>query len=122
MLGGGMRQSGILAAAGLHALEHHVARLAEDHRNAALLADLLRGIPELAVDGPHTNMVFVRIPADQIVPLAAFLKEWDILIMASARGRLVTHLGIDAAAIQQTAAAFLAFFHRQGGAGQAGQG
>ena len=63
MLGGGMRQSGILAAAGLYALEHQVARLADDHRNAQLLADLLRGNPALTVDGPHTNMVFVRLRA-----------------------------------------------------------
>ncbi|MES2708876.1 MAG: low-specificity L-threonine aldolase [Verrucomicrobiota bacterium] len=110
MLGGGMRQSGILAAAGLHALEHHVARLAEDHRNAALLAELLRAIPGLTVDGPRTNMVFVSIPPEKIIPLSVFLKERGILIMTSPRGRLVTHLGIKTAAIHQTGEAFRAFF------------
>lgn len=109
MLGGGMRQSGILAAAGLHALEHHVARLAEDHRNARLLADLLRGIPGLTVEGPHTCMVFVRPPAEQAAALTAFLKERGILTMAYAHGRLVMHLGIETAAVHQVAEAFAAF-------------
>ncbi len=110
MLGGGMRQSGILAAAGLYALEHHVARLAEDHRNAQLLAELLRAIPALTVDGPHTNMVFVRIPEDKTASLAAFLKKRQILIMTSPRGRLVTHLGLNEADIREAGAAFAAYF------------
>ena len=110
MLGGGMRQSGILAAAGLYALEHHVARLAEDHHHARLLADQLRDIPRLSVDGPHTNMVFVRIPPEKITFLASFLRERAILIMASPRGRLVTHLGIDADAVNRVTEAFLEFF------------
>ena len=110
MLGGGMRQSGILAAAGLYALEHHVARLAEDHRNARLLAELLAAIPGPAVDGPHTNMVFVRIPPERTAALAAFLKERNILVMASPRGRLVIHQGIDPGAIHEVADAFAAFF------------
>ena len=113
MLGGGMRQSGILAAAGLYALEHHVARLAEDHRNAQVLADLLNGIPEMTVSGPHTNMVFVRIPHADIAPLAAFLKERGILILDSTRGRLVTHLGMDAGAIKEVGAAFHTYFTRR---------
>jgi threonine aldolase len=112
MLGGGMRQSGILAAAGLHALEHHVARLAEDHHHAKLLAERLKGIPELSegVDGPHTNMVFVQVPQDKISELAQFLNERHILIYPSARLRLVTHLGLDTNAIQQVGEAFAAFF------------
>ena len=110
MLGGGLRQSGILAAAGLHALQHHVLRLADDHHHASLLAQLLRAIPGLTVDGPHTNMVFVSLPPDQAAPLAAFLKQRHILIAPSPRLRLVTHLGLDAPAIQETAAAFAAFF------------
>ena len=89
-----------------------MARLAEDHRNAGLLADLLRNIPGLTVDGPHTNMVFVRIPAEQIAPLAAYLKSRNILIMASPRGRLVTHLGMDSGAIHEVGEAFAAFFHQ----------
>lgn len=110
MLGGGMRQSGILAAAGLHALEYHVARLADDHRHAAMLAEGLRGIPGLTVNGPHTNMVFVRIEPARVAPLAAFLKERGILIMASPRGRLVTHLGLSQADIEAVIGAFFQFF------------
>ncbi len=112
MLGGGMRQSGILAAAGLHALEHHVARLAEDHRHAALLTELLKAIPALdgSVEGPHTNILFVKIPHEKLASLTAFLKARDILIFPSVRLRLVTHLGIDADGIERTAAAFAEFF------------
>jgi len=110
MLGGGMRQAGLLAAAGRHALEHHVARLAEDHHHASLLATHLRGIPALTVDGPHTNMVFVRIPDGALAPLSAFLKAQGILISPSPRLRLVTHLGISTAGIHQTGEAFAAFF------------
>ena len=57
-----MRQSGILAAAGLYALEHHVPRLAEDHANAHLLAEGLADVPGFAVEMPmETNMVFVNV-------------------------------------------------------------
>lgn len=64
MLGGGMRQVGVLAAAALHALEHHVERLAEDHRQARALAEALVGVPGLKVDPAtvHSNMVFVGFP------------------------------------------------------------
>lgn len=112
MLGGGLRQAGLLAAAGLHALEHHVARLAEDHHHASLLATHLRGIPALTVEGPYTNMVFVRIPGEALAPLTAFLKEQGILIFPSPRLRLVTHLGISTAGIHQTGEAFAAFFRQ----------
>ena len=105
-----MRQSGILAAAGLHALRHHIDRLADDHHHAGLLAGRLRSIPGLSVDGPHTNMVFVRIPAESLAALAAFLKQRDILIFPSLRLRLVTHLGIRAADVDCAGAAFEAFF------------
>ncbi len=110
MLGGGMRQSGLLAAAGLHALEHHVARLAEDHERARVLAERLRGIPGLSVEGPHTNMVFVRMPPERLAALTAFLKERGILIFPSARLRLVTHLGLGAADIEAAGEAFAAYF------------
>src|SRR5690606_31296849 len=59
MLGGGMRQAGILAAAGLHALDHHVARLAEDHARATRLAEGLAAYPALRVTSPDTNIVWV---------------------------------------------------------------
>ncbi|MDF2799949.1 MAG: low-specificity L-threonine aldolase, partial [Devosia sp.] len=63
MLGGGMRQSGILAAAGLYALEHNVERLAEDHRRARRLAEGLAGFDGLSVPMPDTNIIFVRAEA-----------------------------------------------------------
>ncbi|MBL8510915.1 MAG: low-specificity L-threonine aldolase, partial [Betaproteobacteria bacterium] len=62
MLGGGMRQAGVLAAAGLYALDHHIDRLADDHAHADYLAKRLREIPALTVAAPETNIVFVDIP------------------------------------------------------------
>ncbi len=113
MLGGSLRQAGVLAAAGIFALEHHVARLAEDHANAQRLADGLRGIEELSVDGPHTNMVFVTVPAASVGALEAFLHGHGILVLArSPTVRLVTHLDVDAAGIERAVAAFRAFFAR----------
>src|SRR4030095_1213322 len=64
MLGGGMRQAGVLAAAGRHAIAHHIERLAEDHENAALLATGLAKHKKLNVSMPQTNMVFVDANAD----------------------------------------------------------
>src|SRR5271170_3435531 len=69
-LGGGMRQAGVLAAAGLYALEHHVPRLALDHANAAYCADGLRAL-DLQVEPPQTNMVYVDIPVQQVEGLKA---------------------------------------------------
>jgi threonine aldolase len=113
MLGGGLRQAGVLAAAGIHALEHNVARLADDHANARRLADGLRGIEELTIDGPHTNMVFVTVPAARLPSLETFLRQRGILILGrSTTLRLVTHLDVDAAGIDRAAAAFGAFFAR----------
>ncbi len=110
MLGGGMRQSGVLAAAGRYALDHHIANLATDHRNARLLAELLRKVPNLIVDGPHTNMVFVRLSKNQASALTDFLKTRGILILPSVRGRLVLHSGMDPANVHAVAEALAAFF------------
>lgn len=113
MLGGGLRQAGVLAAAGIYALEHHVARLADDHANARRLADRLRPIDALAVDGPHTNMLFVTVPEHSLAALQAFLRGHGILIMArSPTVRLVTHLDVGAAGVDRAAAAFGEFFAR----------
>jgi threonine aldolase len=113
MLGGAMRQAGVLAAAGLYALEHHVARLADDHANAQRLADGLRAIDALAVDGPYTNMLFVTVPADRLAALGAFMAERGIVLLARAPTlRLVTHLDVDAAGIARAVDAFKAFFAR----------
>ena len=114
MLGGAMRQSGVLAAAGLYALEHNVARLAEDHANAQRLADGLRAIDSLSIEGPHTNMVFVTLPPDRAQALGHFLSERGILILGRSPAlRLVTHLDVDAAAIERVIAAFKEFFARR---------
>ena len=108
MLGGGMRQSGILAAAGIHALQHHVDRLAEDHANARLLADGLADIEGIEVPPVQTNMVFATVAEHKVAGLAEHLRAQDILILAPKAGalRLVTHLDLDADAIRTTVAAF----------------
>ena len=97
VVGGGMRQAGILAAAGIHALEHHVERLADDHANAARLAELAAArFPGHVAQ--HTNMVFVDLPADELAGLAATLREHDIVIRG---GRWVVHLDITADDIER---------------------
>jgi threonine aldolase len=116
MLGGSLRQAGVLAAAGLYALENNVARLVEDHANAQRLADGLRAIQELAVDGPHTNMVFVRVPDQRVAALAAWLRERGIIVLPYSPMRLVTHLDVDRAGIERAITGFVEFFaSRKGG-------
>jgi threonine aldolase len=115
MLGGAMRQAGVLAAAGLYALQHNVARLAQDHENAQRLAAGLRRIDALCVDGPYTNMVFVTVPEDRVAALAAFLRGRGILTLArSPTLRLVTHLDIDGAGVERALDAFAQFFTQRG--------
>ncbi|MBN7121688.1 low-specificity L-threonine aldolase [Erwinia billingiae] len=108
MTGGAMRQSGILAAAGLYALEHNVARLQDDHDNAAWLAEQLKAIG-VDVSRQDTNMVFVRLPDAQIEPLKAWMKQKNILISTGAVTRLVTHLDIDRHALETLVAQWKAF-------------
>jgi threonine aldolase len=110
--GGGWRQAGILAAAGLYALDHHVERLAEDHARAARLAEGLGAIPGVALLGRHTNMVFVDVPAARLRELDAHLREARIRISIGYLPtlRLVTHLDVDDAGIERTIAAFRRFF------------
>lgn len=102
LLGGGMRQAGVIAAAGIVALESMVERLSEDHRRARLLAEGLKEIPgiELTKGSPNTNMVFFRLTPDASltqVELIASLKERGFLTMAPGKGeiRLVTHHDIN---------------------------
>ena len=104
ILGGAMRQAGIIAAAGLYALEHNVARLAEDHANAERLA---QGLREAGYDAepPQTNMVFVKAPPG----LADHLVNNEILVLAGPRLRLVTHLDVDGAAIERALRAIRSF-------------
>ncbi len=96
MLGGGMRQAGILAAAGLYALEHHVERLAEDHENARLLAGELAKITEVKVEPVETNIVVFELTKTPAEKLVTELRKRNILAMAIGlrRIRLVTHLDV----------------------------
>jgi threonine aldolase len=107
MVGGGMRQAGILAAAGLYALEHHVERLADDHANAAFLA---RGLSELdySVEPVQTNMVYVRID-ERAAALKGFCAKRGIRLSAAPRLRMVTHMDVSRDQIEQVIAAFAEF-------------
>jgi threonine aldolase len=104
-LGGGMRQAGVLAAAGLYALEHHVNRLVEDHENAEDLAAGLRRLG-LAVEPPQTNIVFVDIPGEHVGMLRAHLAERGILASIAPLTRLATHLDTPRAKIEAVLQAF----------------
>lgn len=97
MVGGGMRQSGVLAAAGIYALENHVERLVEDHTNATRLAEGLADFGEVEV---ATNMVFVRFPPEKLDALAARFGERGIRVLPGERMRLVTHLDVSAADVE----------------------
>lgn len=107
MLGGGMRQAGIMAAAMSYALDHHVARLAEDHVNAQRLAEGLSDIEGLYVEPAQTNMVYVNFASPEHAQrVSQQLMQQGILTATSQRMRLVTHLDIDAAAIERVISAF----------------
>ncbi|HUQ74722.1 MAG TPA: low-specificity L-threonine aldolase [Burkholderiales bacterium] len=108
MLGGAMRQAGVIAAAGLYALENNVARLATDHRNAERLAQGLRKL-DLAVE-QHTNMVFVTLPSPRVTALGEHLKQRGVLVLPAPRMRLVTHLDVDERGIERAIGAFAEFF------------
>lgn len=108
MTGGGMRQAGILAAAGLYAFEHNVTRLKEDHDNARWLAEQLAAIG-VEVRRQDTNMVFVRLPAEQVEPLKRYMQQHDILISTGPVTRLVTHLDVDRHALEQLVAHWKGF-------------
>lgn len=121
MLGGGMRQAGMIAAGGLHALEHHVDRLAEDHDNAQRLA---QGLAELgrrhggiALDPPQTNILFVRIDDAIAEPFAAHLAAHGVRTTGSTGRygaglvqRWVTHLDVSRADVDTALAVAAGFF------------
>lgn len=96
VLGGGMRQAGMLAAAGQYALENNISRLKDDHANARYLAKCLSSLEGFNVDMSNTtNMVYASCDEDfNIVDIAAKLKQQGVLISPSKQLRLVTHLGI----------------------------
>ena len=109
MFGGGMRQAGILAAAGLYALDHHIERLAEDHFRARQLAEGLVGTTgiDLNINSVQTNMVYIKTEdlADNIVKFLA-AELIDVLAIGTHLIRMVTHLHIDDEGIERTLNAF----------------
>lgn len=107
MVGGGMRQAGVLAAAGLYALEHNVQRLADDHANAQFLAEGLREAG-YDVEAVHTNMVYVQM-GDQAEAIKAFAATRGIKLSAAARLRMVTHMDVNRGQIEQVIATFVEF-------------
>jgi threonine aldolase len=112
MLGGGMRQAGVLAAAGLVALDAHVERLAEDHDNALRLAEGLAGIDALDVDPSlvQTNMVFAGVRMGDAAQFSQALGEQNIRVPAVSPMRLVTHLDVRAQHIDRVVEAARRFF------------
>jgi threonine aldolase len=115
VLGGGMRQIGYLAAAGIYALEHNIERLAEDHQNARILADGIRQMKglKLIYDPPQTNMVYFDVvPPHRGSELSRLLRQEGILIDApdGTPFRAVTHLGVSRAGIERTVQALRTHF------------
>jgi threonine aldolase len=104
MAGGGLRQAGILAAAVLHALDHHIERLAEDHANARRLADGLQGLPGVAVTPPQTNIVFVDLAPERAAGAVERLRAAGVLCTGLYKLRLVTHLDVSSADIDRAIA------------------
>jgi threonine aldolase len=109
MVGGGLRQVGVLAAAVDHALTHHVQRLAEDHALAARLAQGLDGLPGLSVKKPQTNIVFVDVADGRGEALLAHLRARGVLATGLIGLRFVTHLDVDAAGVDRAIAAVREF-------------
>jgi threonine aldolase len=110
MLGGGMRQAGVIAAAAQYALEHNVERLAEDHDNAAALSSGLAQIEQLSVTAPQTNIFYVEIPETAVAGLRDALAREGIRASIGAHTRLVTHLDVSRADVDKVVAVFKAYF------------
>jgi len=110
MAGGGMRQAGLLAAAALYALDHHVDRLVDDHALAHRLADGFGDITGLRVTPPQTNIVFATVEGGLAPALLAHLRSRGVLATGLIGLRFVTHLDVDAAGIDHAIAATREFF------------
>jgi threonine aldolase len=105
ILGGGLRQAGVLAAAALHALDHHVDRFADDHARARRLAEGLAGLPGVAVTPPDTNIVFLDLaPSIDGAVVVRRAADQGVLLTGGQRLRLVTHLQVDGADIDRATA------------------
>ena len=114
MLGGGMRQAGLLAAGALHALDHHVDRLAIDHANAKRLADGLARIPGITVVAPDTNIVFANVSGGRTAALLDHLTSRGVLATGLIGLRFVTHLDVGAEGIDRAVAATAEFIDTAG--------
>ena len=116
MIGGGMRQGGVVAAAGRYALEHNIDRLADDHANASLLADGLtrasRG--QLRIEAPQTNILWVELSPTIIERFTAHLKAHGILVSAAyGKQRWVTHLDVNRNDVERAVAVVAEYFDQQ---------
>ena len=109
MTGGGLRQAGVVAAAALHALDHHVQRLEQDHAMAQRLAAGLQGLPGLSVRSVQTNIVFLDVTEGRGPALLAHLKAAGVLATGMLGLRFVTHMDVDAVGIDRAIAAIRAF-------------
>jgi len=111
MLGGGMRQAGVLAAAGLHALEHNVADLASDHARASHLAKVLKQA-EAGMVTQNTNMIFLTPREDQNDALRGHMVEAGVVLGGGSKGpiRLVMHRNIDDTGLELIANELKSFF------------
>ncbi len=112
MVGGGMRQAGILAAAGLYALEHNIGRLADDHRRALQLGDELAALG-FAVEPVQTNMVYVEM-GEKAAALTAFCAQRGIRLTPATRLRLVTHMDLQDEHLPVVVNAFAEFAENMG--------
>ncbi|QCB47327.1 low-specificity L-threonine aldolase [Hydrogenophaga sp. PAMC20947] len=121
MAGGGLRQSGFLAAAAHHALDRHVDRLADDHALAVRLAEGLNGIAGLTVRSAQTNIVFVDVADGRGPALLDFLQHNGVLATGLIGLRFVTHLGVDAAGIDHALSCIQRFFAQTPRTGPTGQ-
>jgi threonine aldolase len=110
MLGGGMRQAGLLAAAAHYALDHQVTRLADDHLLAQRLAAGLQGLNGVTVEAPQTNIVFVDVVGEKAAGVIDHLKSRGVLATGLYKLRFVTHLDVDSAAVDQAIAAVREYF------------
>ena len=112
MLGGGLRQVGVIASCGMYALKNNIERLKQDHDNAKLLATGLSKIAELKVEygESQTNMVFINCPKDHRESLTNFLLDHQIVISSLDKGRFVCHLGINEKDISFVIEVFRTYF------------
>jgi len=112
MTGGGMRQAGILAAAGIYALENNVARLKEDHDNARWLEQQLRDIGvEIAEPGAQTNILYIKQSAELAAKMGPWMREHGVLISAGPLTRVITHIDISRADLQKVVSLWQDFLH-----------